>query len=136
MAADPVAARLIDLSQTAESESVALGACNSVLDRVGIKSKTEAEIGVKPWEEILYDGFSGISGGSREESRARRGFNSETVAPEGYSIEEASHAGLPSEEPLRTIQGEDLSDGGRIYRTRHYVEEQAFEHVARLRHIE
>lgn len=72
-AADRMARNLLRLGEQAESEAVQLGATNSALDRAGILKPTQVEIGPmspKPYEEIFED----IGGGSREESRARRGF--------------------------------------------------------------
>lgn len=87
-AADRMAKHLLRLGESAESETVQLGATNSALDRSGIVKPAQVEIGPmepKPYELI----FESIAGGSREESRARRGY----VAPEQESGEpEASRA--------------------------------------------
>lgn len=71
-AADSMASNLVGLARTAESEAVRVRATEGVLDRVGIGRTTEVEIGPvkpKPYEEI----FESIGGGTRAESRARRG---------------------------------------------------------------
>ena len=73
-AADAMASNLVGLAKTAESEAVRVRATEGVLDRVGIGRTTEVEVGpakLKPYEEIFTD----IEGGSRAESRARRGID-------------------------------------------------------------
>ncbi|WP_100459302.1 hypothetical protein [Mycobacteroides abscessus] len=73
-AADRMAAQLLRLGTEAESETVQLSATNSALDRAGITKPTQVELGPmepKPYEQIL----EGITTETREESRARRGYN-------------------------------------------------------------
>lgn len=72
-AADRMAAHLLGLAECATSEAVQLGATNSALDRAGLKPPAEVVLSqgnTAPWEEI----FDSIQGGTREESRARRGY--------------------------------------------------------------
>lgn len=73
-AADRMAAQLLRLGTEAESETVQLSATNSALDRAGITKPTQVELGPmepKPYEQIL----EGITTETREQSRARRGYN-------------------------------------------------------------
>lgn len=72
MAADRMAANLLGLAEYSGNDAIRLGATNSALDRAGIIRPTQVEVGPverKPYEDI----FDRIGGGSREESRARRG---------------------------------------------------------------
>lgn len=92
-AADLMARNLLRLAVGADSEQVNLGATNSALDRAGISKPTEVVLSQgeqAPWEQV----FDGIAGGSREESRARRG-----LPPENESLSEtlAFNAGYESD---------------------------------------
>ncbi|WP_133055438.1 hypothetical protein [Mycolicibacterium elephantis] len=72
-AADRMARNLLELAETADSDAVRVKATDSALDRSGLKAPTEVFLAPgapKPYEEIFED----IGGGSREESRARRGY--------------------------------------------------------------
>ena len=74
-AAERMASNLLRLGENAESETVQLSATNSALDRAGITKPTQVELGPiqpKPYEEIM---FEGITTETREQSRARRGYN-------------------------------------------------------------
>ncbi len=70
-AADRMARELLGIATGAESEAVRLAAIKDALDRAGLTApKTvDVAIGPKPWEQIFDD----ITGGSRAESRHRRG---------------------------------------------------------------
>ncbi len=72
-AADLMARQLLGLALTAESEGVQLAAVKDALDRGGLKAPSEVVLSQgeqKPYEEL----FDGIFSGSREESRAARGY--------------------------------------------------------------
>lgn len=75
MASDRMAANLLGIAEYSDNDAVRLSATNSALDRAGIIRPTKVEIGPverKPYEEI----FERIGGGTREESRTRRGESS------------------------------------------------------------
>lgn len=89
-AADAMASNLVGLAKTAESEAVRVRATEGVLDRVGIGRTTEVEVGPAkqaPWEEIFAD----IAGGSRAESRARRGIDDQAYT-DTYGYEGGEHS--------------------------------------------
>ncbi|WP_068275542.1 hypothetical protein [Aldersonia kunmingensis] len=76
MAADRLARELLGLA-TGEgvADGVRLAATRDALDRAGLGAKTAVEVEVgpsKPFQQIL-DAAMGITGGSRAESRTRRG---------------------------------------------------------------
>lgn len=100
-AADAMASNLVGLAKTAESEAVRVRATEGVLDRVGIGRTTEVEVGpakLKPYEEIFAD----IAGGSRAESRARRGIDDQAYT-ETYGYENGSEAGVDLGDPSRSF---------------------------------
>lgn len=75
MATDRMAQELLGIATTGESESVRLNAIRDALDRGGVSKPTQVELGPiqpKPYEEILLEG---ITTETREQSRARRGYN-------------------------------------------------------------
>lgn len=103
-AADSMASNLVGLAKTAESEAVRVRATEGVLDRVGIGRTTEVQVGpakLKPYEEIFAD----IQGGSRAESRARRGIDDQSYT-DTYGYGDDSVAGIdPSEQSRRYMDG-------------------------------
>ncbi|WP_261880252.1 hypothetical protein [Mycobacterium marinum] len=66
-----MAKQLLGIATGAESEAVRLAAIKDALDRAGLVAPKTVDVAIapKPWEIIFDD----ISGGSRAESRARRG---------------------------------------------------------------
>jgi hypothetical protein len=74
MAADRMAKNLLKIAVDDDApDSVKLSATNSALDRAGLSAKTAVEVQVgpnKPFQDILE---AVMTGGSRAESRARRG---------------------------------------------------------------
>lgn len=73
-AADRMARQLLNIADSAESETVRLAAIKDALDRAGLKPPTQQEItvaasGPKPYEALV----AGLTGESRAESRAKRG---------------------------------------------------------------
>ena len=71
-AADRMARELLKMAvDESVSDAVKLAAIRDALDRAGLSANTSVSvaIGAKPWEQIFDD----ITGGSRAESRARRG---------------------------------------------------------------
>jgi len=142
-ASDLMAKELLGIATNGASETNRLAAIRDALDRSGIRSPTQVEIGPKPYEEI----YDGIASGPREASRSARGFVGEPLpegfgGPEGFSGEDASRnpvtpksqgAGLPTEEPLRTPESEDLPDGSRKYRRPAIVGLEAIERANQLR---
>jgi hypothetical protein len=69
---DRMARELLGIAASAESESVRLQAIRDALDRAGLSAKTavEVDVALKPHEQMAFDV---IGGGTRAESRARRG---------------------------------------------------------------
>ncbi|KMO67111.1 hypothetical protein [Mycolicibacterium chlorophenolicum] len=78
-----MADNLIRLAKHAGSEAVQLGATNSALDRAGVKTAAQVEVGpIKPHEQIFDDVLSG----SYAESRRARGFEaSESITEQRNS---------------------------------------------------
>lgn len=72
-AADRMAANLLGLAVDAESEPVRLSATNSALDRAGLTKPTEVVLSPGAPKPIYETIFESIGGGTRAESRARRG---------------------------------------------------------------
>ena len=72
-AADRMAANLLGLAVDAESEPVRLSATNSALDRAGLTKPTEVVLSPGAPKPIYETIFDDIGGGTRAESRARRG---------------------------------------------------------------
>jgi hypothetical protein len=73
-AADRMARELLGIALSADSESVRLQAIRDSLDRAGLRPPTEVVLSPgnsAPYEEIFDD----IAGGSREASRAARGYD-------------------------------------------------------------
>jgi hypothetical protein len=70
-AADRMAKQLLGIATSAESEAVRLAAIRDALDRAGLVAPKTVDVAIapKPWEIIFDD----IAGGSRAESRRRRG---------------------------------------------------------------
>lgn len=100
-AADSMASNLVGLAKSAESEAVRVRATEGVLDRVGIGRTTEVQVGpakLKPYEEIYAD----IQGGSRAESRARRGIDDQAYT-DTYGYEGGSEAGNGSGDQSRSF---------------------------------
>ena len=69
-----MARQLLNIADSAESETVRLAAIKDALDRAGLRPPTQAEItvaasGPKPWQQLV----SGMALTTREESRAKRG---------------------------------------------------------------
>lgn len=104
-AADSMASNLVGLAKSAESEAVRVRATEGVLDRVGIGRTTEVQVGptkMKPYEEIYAD----IQGGSRAESRARRG-----IDDQAYTDTYGYEAGIdPGDQSRSFLDG--YGDGG------------------------
>jgi len=83
-----MAQQLLGVALTAESEAVKLAAIKDVLDRGGLKAPSEGVLSqgeTKPYEEL----FEGIATVSREESRARRGYDG---LPAAQPFEDPSYA--------------------------------------------
>ena len=78
-AADRMAKELLGIAaDEATPPAVRLAAIRDALDRSGLGAKTAVEVSVgpkQPWEIV----FEGLSGGSRAESRAARGFAGENA---------------------------------------------------------
>ncbi|WP_412475542.1 hypothetical protein ACK8HH_03630 [Gordonia sp. LUNF6] len=82
MAADRMAKELLKIAVSDEApDHVKLAAIKDALDRAGLSAKTAVEVSVdpKPFEGILE---AVMSGGSRAESRARRGDTAKDRAPD------------------------------------------------------
>lgn len=108
-AADSMASNLVGLAKTAESEAVRVRATEGVLDRVGIGRTTEVQVGptkVKPYEEIFAD----IAGGSRAESRARRGIDDQSYN-NTYGYGDDPGAGIDTSEQSRRYM-DGYGEGG------------------------
>ena len=123
-AADRMAANLLRLGETAESETVQLSATNSALDRAGITKPTQVELGPmepKPYEQIL----EGITTETREQSRARRGYNaySPNYGTGSPSDEYASQS--PSGSSMTTPAGQEPAT--RLEDTAARPEERSFD---------
>jgi hypothetical protein len=134
MASNRMVGNLFQLADDAESEAVRLGATNSALDRAGLKAATQVEIGVKPYEEV----WDSIAGGSRAESRGRRGFPDEPTESQDYLADETLAPGGTSafsyeDEPLSEPESEDIDGGHEKYHVRHIVGDEAIETANRLR---
>jgi hypothetical protein len=72
---------------------VQLKAIQNSLDRAGLKPSTTVEIGpTQPYEEIIFDA---IQGGSREESRRRRGLDPSAFADSSNAGNESDIPGTP-----------------------------------------
>jgi hypothetical protein len=73
-ATDLVAKELIVIALSGDSDATRVSAIKDLLDRGGLKAPSEVVLG--PGNRALYeDVFEDISGGSRAESRARRGLD-------------------------------------------------------------
>jgi hypothetical protein len=86
-AAELMAKQLLGIALTAESEAVKLAAIKDSLDRAGLRPPAEVVLSQgesKPYEEL----FDGISSLSREDSRARRGYD---ASPAAYGTEGNEH---------------------------------------------
>jgi hypothetical protein len=73
LAADRMARELLGIATGAESEAVKLAAVKDALDRAGLGAKTEVEVGLKPYEEILNNIALSVGRTTRAEHRARKG---------------------------------------------------------------
>jgi hypothetical protein len=73
-ATDLVAKEMIGIALTGDSDAIRVSAIKDILDRGGLKAPSEVVL--SPGNRALYeDVFDDISGGSRAESRARRGLD-------------------------------------------------------------
>lgn len=94
-AADRMAAALLGIAESAESEPVRLAAIRDALSRAGVSEKqaVEVEVSAAPWQDIAANSIVSIERMTRAESRARRG------------LAEPQHA-LPAADPNEPIDAE------------------------------
>lgn len=98
-AADRMAKQLLGIASDEETPlPLRLSAIRDVLDRTGITAKTAVEVEVGPtpaWKEV-FD--AAILGGSRAESRARRG-----IADDGGAVLDAEVVGLDDDDEAASL---------------------------------